>query len=348
MKYYICEREFDGFDSLTARGKAREDAEKIVKREGYMPIEIDVPDRSSYSIPKKILWQFRIIPYWKKNLKHASKGDELFIQFPFREHSVFLPLIMRRTAKRGVRITMLVHDLEKYRCLREQGRSVFDKVKCYFDAKSLKYANKLILHNKKMIEAAKKDGLNDTRMYELGIFDYLCEVSRTGKRGLNEPVVIAGNLTQKKSGFAYDLPSGTAFNLYGPGYEGGPSDLIDVKGKFSPEELPSVIDGSFGLVWDGSSADTCDGVFGKYLKINAPHKTSLYLASGLPVIIWKEAAMADFIKQNGLGITIDSISEIPPRIKLLSDRDYEIMLQNVNKISGKIRTGFYLKSALEK
>ena len=30
-----------------------------------------------------------------------------------------------------------------------------------------------------------------------------------------------------------------------------------------PDELPFAMKGSFGLVWDGESANTCTGIFGE-------------------------------------------------------------------------------------
>lgn len=59
-------------------------------------------------------------------------------------------------------------------------------------------------------------------------------------------------------------------------------------GSFKPEESPEHLQG----VWDGDSVDTCAGNTGAYLRYNNPHKTSLYLACGMPVIVWKEAAIA--------------------------------------------------------
>ena len=56
-------------------------------------------------------------------------------------------------------------------------------------------------------------------------------------------------------------------------------------GSFLPDELPSALEGSFGLVWDGDSSKTCSGVFGEYLRYNNSHKASLYLASGFPIIV---------------------------------------------------------------
>ena len=58
------------------------------------------------------------------------------------------------------------------------------------------------------------------------------------------------------------------------------------------------MDQNFGLVWDGTSLDGCNGRYGEYLKFNNPHKTSLYLSCGIPVIIWKEAALADFVEEH--------------------------------------------------
>lgn len=349
MKYFVTERSFDEIDSATARAKARDDAEAIVKELGYMPISLDVPDRSGYSKLRKIWWQFKIVPIWIKNLKVASKGDDLFIQFPFREHSVFLPLIFRKLKKRGVKTILLVHDLELFRCLKDSRRSFYDKVKCFFETKTLKYADRIILHNEKMLATAREAGLNEIRLVNLGIFDYLMEpiAKDAPKRSLEKPVIIAGNLSKLKCGYLYDLPTDVSFNLYGPRYEGVTNDRIKAFGAFPPEVLPSKLEGSFGLVWDGPSASTCDGVFGKYLKINNPHKTSLYLASGIPVIIWKEAALADFILENDCGFVVSSLSEISSRLKMLSKEDYERMASNTQKISSKLRDGYYLKNALK-
>ncbi|NRO11242.1 Beta-1,6-galactofuranosyltransferase WbbI [Lactobacillus helveticus] len=48
---------------------------------------------------------------------------------------------------------------------------------------------------------------------------------------------------------------------------------------------------------------------GNYLRYNDPHKLSLYLASGIPVIIWKKAAEAKFVEENKVGITVDSLED---------------------------------------
>jgi hypothetical protein len=108
------------------------------------------------------------------------------------------------------------------------------------------------------------------------------------------------------------------------------------------------MEGSFGLVWDGETTQTCSGTYGEYLRINDPHKASLYLASGMPVIIWKEAALADYILKNGCGIAVDSIEEIPARVKELTPGEYETIRTNTIKIAGRLRGGRYTVRALGK
>ena len=79
------------------------------------------------------------------------------------------------------------------------------------------------------------------------------------------------------------------------------------------------------------STATCTGVYGEYLRINNPHKTSLYLASEIPVIIWKEAALAKFIVDNKCGIAVDSLEDIKQALQDLSEEEYNEMKNNAKR-----------------
>lgn len=79
------------------------------------------------------------------------------------------------------------------------------------------------------------------------------------------------------------------------------------------------------MVWDGTSVSTCTGDFGEYLQYNNPHKTSLYIRCQLPVIIWKQAALADFVRENGIGICVDSLEELEKILNTLSEEEYAEM-----------------------
>ena len=106
------------------------------------------------------------------------------------------------------------------------------------------------------------------------------------------------------------------------------------------------LEGSWGLVWDGNSAKTCSGVYGEYLRYNSPHKMSMYLASGLPLIVWNESALASYVDEKGIGIAINSIDQIPDAIKNVSVEQYSGFIHNVQKVGYELRKGLHLKNAI--
>ena len=120
------------------------------------------------------------------------------------------------------------------------------------------------------------------------------------------------------------------------------------RGAFPADEIPSKLNEGFGLVWDGEGIDGCTGNTGDYLRYNNPHKLSLYLVSGLPVVIWSEAAEAQFVKDNNVGIVVNSIDDFSNAFDELSEQQYYEMVENARKISGKLRNGEYLLDVVKK
>lgn len=119
-------------------------------------------------------------------------------------------------------------------------------------------------------------------------------------------IAIAGNLSPEKCSYIYKFIENNPelkINLYGVGYKGRSEySNAEYHGSFSPEELPSKLDSAYGLVWDGPEITSCSGDFGKYLRFNNPHKLSLYMAAGIPVVTWKQAAIADFVEKHQVGL----------------------------------------------
>ena len=93
---------------------------------------------------------------------------------------------------------------------------------------------------------------------------------------------------------------------------------------------------------------TCAGNTGEYLKYNNPHKTSLYLACNLPVIIWSQAALAGFVKENGLGLVVDALDQIADAASCLTEAQYAAMAKNARAMGEKIRGGGFFRAAAEK
>ena len=83
------------------------------------------------------------------------------------------------------------------------------------------------------------------------------------------------------------------------------------------------------------------------LRINTQHKLSLYIISGMPVIVWEEAATAAFVTEYNMGLLSKSLYEIDDKIKGISFVDYDTMRKNMSSLADKISRGFYLSNALD-
>ena len=194
-----------------------------------------------------------------------------------------------------------------------------------------------------------QSGISEKKIYCLGIFDYLFSGDTIPERHLSKEVCIAGNLSKYKSGYLYKYINSKAdysLKLYGPNYEEQSNESITYMGILPPDKLPGVLEGAFGLVWDGDDLESCTGVAGEYIKMNNPHKCSLYFAANMPVIIWKEAALADYVIENGLGLAVDRLGDISDAVSKLDNQQYNEMVNRVISVGETIRNGINLKAVL--
>ena len=351
MKYYTKEIWNEEGYQRTAGIKARDDVDAILEQNGFRALKICIPaeDRSRQNPAQKALYHLKLSRIWSECLRPAGKGDVIVIQFPIVNHSVLLAGCVGKARKRGAAVYLLIHDLEILRAAMRGSTSAKEKMRLRLEEESLlKNCDGIIVHNSSMKKKLASMGIPASKMVVLGIFDYLAPRTGYSHTGKDMPVVIAGALVPHKAGYAYNLPDDTGFNLYGVGYEGKEKDNVRYLGSFPPAELPEVMEGSFGLVWDGDSTKTCSGTYGEYLRINNPHKVSLYLASGMPVIIWREAALAEFITKNQCGITVDSLDEIRGRISAMTPEEYEALRLGTRNVADKLRGGKFTKRALRK
>lgn len=324
-------------DDRNAGGKARNDVRDILKSDGFC--EWTVFNRNLPGIIRAIQGVLSI----KILTKRADADSCVVMQYPYNIKLTQLFIKeLNRLQNKGGHIVLLIHDIYY---LRDDQKYDKDQLK-QMEIDIFNKANNLIVHNDKMLNKLASDGVK-TPMTSLGIFDYLADKNhRMQKDGDEISVVYAGSLNKDKSTFLYKwVPSDDiSVLLYGVSDDTLPTVYV-YKGSAKPEELVSKLDADYGLVWDGNSIDGCDGNFGDYLKYNNPHKASLYLAAGIPLIVWKESAIADFVKDNGVGVCISSLNDISRLPRCTSD-EYKYMSDNAKRISERIRTGSYLKKAI--
>lgn len=352
MYYFTEEHQYKNGVNFTAGSKARDDVSEILMNRGYNKIYIDITnDRENETKLEKISSHRNIMKVWDKQLSILQAGDTLVIQFPVINHSLFLTKVLKKLKRKNVTIALLVHDLEVLRMALKDNVKMKEKLRIKFEeTRLLESSDYIIVHNEKMKEYFLNNNFSENKLVNLELFDYLIpqEVyDQINEFKRSEPVVVAGALRRYKAGYIYRLPENIKFNLYGIGFENENKKNISYKGSFLPDELIKNISGSFGLVWDGPSTSTCEGTYGKYLKINNPHKVSLYLAMGFPVAIWSQAALADFIIENQCGIVIDNLEDLNQMISSISEEEYDQLKNNAKRISDKVRHGYFVNKAID-
>ena len=348
MKYYLKDSFLHNEHEKNAGSKARNDVEAILISEGYEGLELKVENWYKMNFFKAQQHKYRAT---KSVFDQLGAGDELVIQFPIIHHTFFISQLIKQAQKRGAKFYLLIHDVETLRHAAGSEVKFRHKVRNYFqEKKALMSVDGIIVHNDIMKKVLVSQGVPADKMVSLEIFDYLIPnfEEKTAPQK-DQPIIVAGNLNPTKSGYLYNLPSHPAYNLYGVGYdESRALKNTSYFGSFMPDNLPTALEGSFGLVWDGDSSETCQGSYGNYLRFNNSHKASLYLASGFPVVVWKESALAHFILEKSCGIAVASLHDLEAALENLTEKEYADLSENARRIGKDLREGYYLRSALKK
>ena len=352
---YFTETLYYNHDTLmNALSKGRDDYFEVLRRMGFTKISIPVFRKSRFmSVRERIRCERQLAHAWKDAVKPLRAGDILIIHSPCSEKFLSYSRIIKKLHDRGVKIITITFELETffvmdYRRLAGAKRMLSKRT----EAVLFRNSDAMVVHNDVMKRKLGEAGFDTDRMFSVGVMDYLREEELSddpsGRTGRDRPVIYAGHLTKEKSSFEYDLPPGFRCNLYGPDYTGPVNSDVQYMGTYDPVELMNVMEGSFGLVWEGDSAEGCCGAYGDYLTFNNPHKIALYLSSGIPVIVWSGAAMADFVRKERCGLIVDDLYSVPGIIGSMTDEEYEAMRLNACRTGRDMRGGRHIREAVQK
>ena len=272
----------------------------------------------------------------------VRKDDIILLQYPVKKYFAF---ICRVAHWRGARTIALIHDLGSMRR---------KKLTEEQEIRRLMHADYVIASNGVMRQWLASRGYSHP-LGALGLFDYRSktvhhEQERTKGEG---SIVYAGALAMRKNAFILQIPdviSGYELHIYGnrsglPSLKESPRVIFH---DFMPaDKFIESVQGDFGFVWDGDSLDSCTGSFGEYLRWNSPHKVSFYIRAGLPIIIWRQAALASIVEQEGIGLCIDSVEQLNTLLASVTDEQMEEMRKNVRRVSQQLSRGEYLRRAVE-
>lgn len=311
------------------------DAERIMLREGIRPIHF--PRHYDFSFSAKL----ERLAFLLKCACSLPAGSILVFQYPLYARMNRLLLSLLRFRK-SIRVICSVADIN--------GLKLGDETQLKRDIRFFQRYRYFVVHNETM-RSWLQQYVPKARMAVTSFFDFLAAPVAT-ERSLSFEIAFAGNLY--KSLFLEQLPGLTAaqprlsFHIYGPNatayMQDGPG--IRYEGAYAPYEMPALLRGAFGLVWDGDGISGAEGSMGRYMHYISHHKLSLYLVSGLPVIVYDQAGSAPLVKKYGLGITIGSLYEIEEKIRSLSEEEYRSMCRNAREMGRKIASGDGLSTAL--
>lgn len=327
------------FIGLYSPNKAKRDIDDILRSIGASDAAVGIREYGKASrFIRKLLCVIKLLVILKKD-------DVLLIQYPFKK---YFSTLCRISRFKGAKTITIIHDLGTFR-----RRKLTEKQ----EIRRLNHTDYIIAHNEKMKEWLTEKGISRP-VGTLKIFDYLSSANHNdsipyAKKEFTD-IAFAGGIHIRKNAFIYatdDVISPCTLNLYGPGEIDKEKEKqwkhIRYNGLIDSDVFISSITDQWGLVWDGDSIDGCSGIWGEYLRLNNPHKTSFYLRAGLPVIVWKESAMAPFVADNRIGITISSLSELPQILASIDVDTYMEYKKNVNMLKEKLQDGYFFKTALQ-
>lgn len=334
-------------ETCDAAGKAMRDVFAVLAQKGARVI---------WSVPKGCSRYLKILdlPYlFMFLLLRVGKGDVVFYSIPENYLKIRLLKLVRGIKK----YTMLcfINDLNEFRYDGTPQGSGENHANGK-ELSALMAADKILVPNQNTVEMLRKAGVV-SELIPVGIWDYLMteEQSRALAQAQEEApaeeqvrIAFAGNLNKSEFLSVMEVPAGISMELWGRLDEEKEKTLpfgCHYHGVLSSDEVPlAVCAMDYGLVWDGAGRDGIKGGLGEYLRYNNSHKCALYLASGIPVIVWSESGMARFVSEHGCGLMIERLGELEEKIK---NADYKELKRRALAAAPKLRAGYYLGKALD-
>lgn len=346
--YVLNQRQEETFD---AAGKAMRDVFSVLGYKGAKTI---------WSVPKSSKRWLKLLdlPYLILFLACCvGKNDFVFYSIP--ENHIKIILLKKLQWIRKYKIVCFINDLNAFRYEYVKIELLDENAKQELIA--LGAADYVLVPNQNTKRMLQEAGIT-AKLIPVGVWDYLMEQQQIKamqqKRVEAEQTItddekkisiaFAGNLNKSVFLSVMDVPDMIKLELWGKLDEDKKKDMpvnSSYHGVLSSEEVPiAICTMDYGLVWDGVGADVIEGGLGEYLRYNNSHKCALYLAAGIPVIVWSQSGMAQFVREHECGITIDRLSNLERQLKAA---DYDRIKANALEVAPRLQQGYYLSKAMD-
>ncbi|CAK8054615.1 sugar transferase [Eupransor demetentiae] len=303
--------------------KAKDDYAKIAAASNWkiLPLERYNDQRFGQGVRQEK------IRTWTKNL---SAGDIVLHQFPSYMSQAFEEGFSQSLSQVGVKKALLIHDLEPLRLKKENP----------WEFALLKHYDLIVVHSPAMANKLREHGIDKPFVVQ-GLFDYLGPVPAGAE--YSKKINFAGTFQKSPWLQEYAGPEITLFGSKPKKWRDFdfPAD-ITWRGNYAPDEIAFEFKSGFGLLWDN---DFDDKKYQSYTRWNAPHKASLYLKAGLPLIAWSQSYLGQVIKSQGIGLTIDDLSQLK-RVADVTVQQYQDWQTNLQPLADKVNAGRYSQKVL--
>lgn len=318
-----------------AGNKAPTDVRQVAQELGFRPVDLSPFTRASradraLSIARAGVQSVTATP-------RLARTAVLLTQHPLgRVNDVLLARWARRT-----RSIVLVHDLESLRRAEYAAR----------EQHVLKSYDVVVVHTEAMAAHLQRS-LPRTTTVVLGCFDYLVPEPPALAPLTDRPSAlhVVGRLGPDKAAYLYALDAlALPVRAYGHGcvVERLPAG-VSWQGVLDMDRPSLPARDGFGVMWDGTSAKGLQGSMGTYLRYNSPHKFSMYMALGLPVIVPNGAALSALVEREGLGLVCGSIAEAAVAAAALPADRWRAMGAAVERLRERLLSGGQTRDALSR
>jgi len=98
-------------------------------------------------------------------------------------------------------------------------------------------------------------------------------------------------------------------------------------------KLNSKMIGSYGLIWYGDDLNSCNTLIEECYEYQSYKELSFYIAINIPVIVYKKSKIAKFVKENRVGLVVNSLKEIRNNIL---ETNYKCYFKNITLVKNRI------------
>ncbi|KAA9298694.1 MULTISPECIES: SP_1767 family glycosyltransferase [Aerococcus] len=265
-------------------------------------------------------------------LAGVSPGDLVIVQFPSWNELAFDRALVDQLRQRQTRLALFVNDVPFL--MFESPSSLIQEYVAIFNQADL-----LIVPSEPLYKQLLSYGVQVDRYVVQEMWDYIQPLQLDQAR-FSRQVHFAG--IPEKFRLEKEWPLDYPLTVYGEAPEDNQHPAFNYQGWLPQENLMRRLSkGGFGLVWGGS-----EGPWYDYYHYNCIYKLSTYLAAGIPVIIPEDIGQKDIVVDNGLGIAIRSLDELPDLLENFSKANYDKLLENVAEFNLLIKNGYFIQKLL--